>query len=202
MQRIKILTSVLAFVVGCGGSQSQTESDTATSSSTEGSTVDLTIHASRVFVGDGQVLRDMTVIVDDGKIVEIVATAESTYQGETEIDAPQGTLLPGLINTHAHLISATESEAAAQEYVENELPSLLQSFLELGFTTLRSPGDAWPLIGQVRDDLAANEIVGPRLHVVGPVLTIPGAHPEATVCKASDWCKANVTRALESPEQA
>ena len=65
---------------------------------------DLVIHAARVFVGDGSVREAVTVAIDGGKIVAIEPSAQGEWSGREEIDAGSGTLLPGLIDTHVHLV--------------------------------------------------------------------------------------------------
>ena len=55
--------------------------------------------------GEGRVLEDHTVVVQDGKIVEVLPTAAaaSKYPGaETAFEGTRSVLLPGMVNCHTH----------------------------------------------------------------------------------------------------
>src|SRR5215471_13320630 len=66
------------------------------------------IHDARVFVGDGRVLDRADVYLKNGKIMDVVEEGQSapadagTY---TAIEGAGKTLLPGLIDVHAHLFA-------------------------------------------------------------------------------------------------
>ena len=55
--------------------------------------------------GEGKVLEDHTVVIQDGKIVEIIPTAECgvKYPGvAASFSGPRSVLLPGMVNCHTH----------------------------------------------------------------------------------------------------
>ncbi|HBD12437.1 MAG TPA: TRZ/ATZ family hydrolase [Porticoccaceae bacterium] len=52
----------------------------------------------------GQLLSDCSIVVDEGRIIALLPTAEAQrqFQGEREFKLPQSLVMPGLINTHGH----------------------------------------------------------------------------------------------------
>jgi len=158
----------------------------------------LVIANVRVFTGERSIER-ATITVADGKIVRITADAPATT-GVT-IDGAGKTALPGLIDSHVHVLAgATEAETRA--FIKERLPERLQSFPRHGVTTVKSVGDGTELILKIRQDLRDGTLAGPRLLVVGPVFTAPGGHPAVTVCSGSDWCRAALGLEVDSEEEA
>src|SRR5215210_6229431 len=58
----------------------------------------LVIRAPRVIDGRGQLLRNVAVVVEDGKIVAI-----ETSPKKVDVELAGATLMPGLIDTHVHI---------------------------------------------------------------------------------------------------
>ena len=65
---------------------------------------ELVIHAGNVFTAaEGEPLaHDAWVRVEDDRIVEVTSSEPRAGQGAVRIDAPDATLLPGLIDCHVH----------------------------------------------------------------------------------------------------
>jgi len=155
----------------------------------------------RVFTGERSIER-ASITVADGKIVRITADAPATT-GVT-IDGAGKTALPGLIDSHIHVLAgmAGTTEAETRVFMKDRLQERLQSFLRHGVTTVKSAGDPTELILKVRQDLREGSLAGPRLLVVGPVFTAPGGHPVVTVCARNDWCRANLAIEVDSEQEA
>ncbi len=175
---------------------------------------DLVIRNSRLLVGDGRVVETATVVVDDGLIVA-VGEEVGDWQGLEEIDAAGRTVLPGLIDTHVHLLVLAgnrrwyeagpwESADSVARYRHERLPSILSAFLAQGVTTIRSTGDPLPEISEVREALLSGSLEGPRLFTSGPVLAAKDGHPAVTICGrgSSTWCRENLVRELQDAEGA
>ena len=165
---------------------------------------DLVIRNARLLVGDGTVVDTATVVVDDGRIVA-VGEEVGDWQGIEEIDAAGRTVLPGLIDTHVHLLAlASESAESVARYRRERLPSVLWGFLALGVTTVRSTGDPLPTIVEVREALRSGSLDGPRLLTSGPVLAAKDGHPAVTICGGGSWawCRQNLVRELQDAEGA
>jgi imidazolonepropionase-like amidohydrolase len=78
------------------------------------------------------------------------------------IDLGDTTLLPGLIDAHVHLLLSGEPEANAR------------ATLLAGFTTVQDLGAVGYGNLELRDRIAAGEVVGPRVVASGPWLGISG----------------------------
>jgi imidazolonepropionase-like amidohydrolase len=120
------------------------------------------------------------------------------------LDGAGRTLVPGLIDAHVHLISGStaSTELAETAWVTDQLPAVLQAYLDAGVTTVKSAGDSLSLILGVRDDLAAGALTGPRLLLSGKVITAPGGHPAATLCGANPWCLDQLVSEVGTPAEA
>ncbi len=113
------------------------------------------------------------VIVRDGHIAEIAAPGVAAV-GLTEIDGKGGTLLPGLIDMHAHTGTAPDPPGG---FVIPDVDANLAAFLYAGVTTVLDLGGLSPDVFRVRDGLATRARLGPRLYAAGPIFTAPGGHP-------------------------
>lgn len=112
---------------------------------------------------------DRTVLVRDGRIAEIVASADVRPSPETRvIDGTGRFLIPGLVDAHAHLRAA----------------GTLDLYLSHGFTTVRNMhgGFGDPLVW--RRSIEAGTLRGPNLLNASPILawdnpgrTLPGWGP-------------------------
>src|SRR5262245_42965795 len=66
----------------------------------------LAIHAGHVIAFDGhghRLLRDGTVLVDDGRITSVAPRGAARAEADETVEMPDGILTPGLISTHAHI---------------------------------------------------------------------------------------------------
>lgn len=143
----------------------------------------LTISADRVLPGG-----DYTSAVDHGQVTiegaHIAAVGElGDGRGTRAADHfPGCTILPGLINAHAHLaFDPTANAAEAVPVVgERELLGAMheraRQMLRAGATTVRDLGDRDGLAVQVRGRIDRGVELGPRLQVSGPPLTPRGGH--------------------------
>jgi imidazolonepropionase-like amidohydrolase len=92
------------------------------------------------------------------------------------IDASGKTLLPGLIDTHAHIsVSGTMSEDFESSPLKGMAKSLATQ-LYCGVTTVRSVGDSLSLSLQLRREIDGGERLGAELFVCGPMFTAKGGH--------------------------
>src|SRR6186997_1304092 len=127
----------------------------------------LTITNARILDGTGRVIERGAVVVRDGKIVSVSATASAASGGRT-INAAGKTVMPGLIDAHRHIVTGNAADWLAQR-----APQQLQEFLDAGFTTVLAAIDPPPAI-EARKRIEAGQMKGPRLYVGS---SIPVAGP-------------------------
>lgn len=138
------------------------------------------IRDARLFLGDGTVIEQGSVLVKNGKIAEIFTGAApdaKTLHAEA-IDGAGKTLLPGLIDVHVHLGSpgGVWTDAKDWQNQENFIFRELEAYLFSGVTAVKSVGDETDLMLKDRAVLAAGERQGAELFAVGPMFTAPGGH--------------------------
>lgn len=135
------------------------------------------LRPARVFDAAAGVNREGWVVVVDGERIVAAGPARSVAvpTGSMEIELAGATLLPGLIEAHAHLFLHPYSETLWEDQVLRE-PRAYRTIraavhaertLLSGFTTLRdlgTEGAGWADLA-VRDAIAAGLIPGPRLLV-------------------------------------
>lgn len=119
------------------------------------------------------------------------------------IDASGKTVLPGLIDAHVHLTIPPDDQdsTALVEHLEERVPKILDGFLKHGVTTVRSTGDYWPWIGELRDRVSTGNLSGPRIVTAGPILTAKGGHPAVTVCD-TPFCRSHFAQEVTGPKEA
>jgi len=136
------------------------------------------IRDARLFLGDGTVIDPGSVLVKHGKIAEIFtgpAPDAKALKAEA-IDAAGKTLLPGLIDVHAHLGSTGGFYEDPKDYETDPIDRELAAYLYSGVTAVKSLGDATDSILKHRAEMRSAEKLGAELYVVGPMFTAPGGH--------------------------
>jgi imidazolonepropionase-like amidohydrolase len=142
------------------------------------------IHAGHVLdVKTGKLLSDQTLVIEDGKIASIGASAEAKPPADAvRIELPNATVLPGLIDAHTHL---TMDPKFGYEELGVSVPrealtgaKNARVTLQAGFTTVRNVGASGFTDVALRDAINAGDVPGPRMLVSGPPLTITGGHAD------------------------
>jgi imidazolonepropionase-like amidohydrolase len=125
---------------------------------------ELTITNARILDGTGNVIERGAVVVRNGRIASVGASAPAASRGRV-IDAAGKTVLPGFIEAHRHPIGGGAG------WLASEAPARMQEFLDAGFTTMLSAGDDINTAMDLRSRLEDGRITGPRLIVLGRVPT-------------------------------
>lgn len=125
------------------------------------------------FVGDG-----VTVLVDGDKIVGVEGPRHEPPDG-SEVATYDGTLLPGLVDTHVHLVADATMAGleSAPDLDDDALDAVIDEMMlrqvRQGVTTVRDLGDVRYRTLAARDERRPGR---PRLHCAGPPLTVPDGH--------------------------
>jgi imidazolonepropionase-like amidohydrolase len=117
----------------------------------------LAIVNARILDGKGGVIERGSVVVRDGKIASVAASAPASTEGLQTIDGQGRTLMPGFIDAHRHIAQGD----AAQWLAKRAVPQM-QEFLDAGFTTVLCaicPDQAIEL----RQRIESGAVKGPRL---------------------------------------
>ncbi len=134
------------------------------------------IRNARVIDGSGRApLGRHAIFIESGRIRSILPETDSPPTGDGHIDASGKTVIPGLIDMHAHLISGgfdTVVDVGASYEVDDQ-KRVLKQMLYWGvvgchFSVQPIDNGLW-----LREAIASGEIEGPRLFISGPGVTAP-----------------------------
>ena len=133
-------------------------------------------------VASGRVRSDQVIVVQGDRISAVGAAGATVVPpGAILIDLSNKTVLPGLIDTHAHVtgdpttppyhdygISIPREALKGARFARDTLLS--------GVTTIRNVGASGYSDVALRDAINAGDVIGPRILASGPALGITGGH--------------------------
>ena len=167
------------------------------------------IRGARVFVGDGRVIENGSVLVRKGRIEEVYDGPGPDAGGlkAEVVEASGKTIMPGLIDVHVHIgapggIYSDPKDFAAEHIAERGLAQYLYS----GVTTVKSAGDTLDGSIALRRRIADGDLLGAELFVSGPLFTTEGGHGTEYFSWLEGPAKAaaqeQFVRTPKSPDQA
>jgi imidazolonepropionase-like amidohydrolase len=128
-------------------------------------------------------IEDGAVVIRGGRVVACGPRAELPASAAAVVDFGDATILPGLIDTHVHLIwpgdgTANDVFTTAATDAELLLTAVrnAQRALLAGVTTVRDLGSRGRVVLDLRDAIAQGTISGPRIVAAGAPITITGGH--------------------------
>ena len=157
-----LATSILVSVLAAACSRENAGQDTEDAALAAPVDMDsILISNAHLLDGSGTDIAGGYLLIRNGMIEEISATS-IVAEGAYVIDAAGKTLMPGFIDAHRHII-----QGPSAEWLANTAEGSMRAFLEAGFTTVFSAGDAQNEILELRRKTAAGEIIGPRILAAG-----------------------------------
>lgn len=141
------------------------------------------IRSARVFDGERFLDGGGTVLVRDGRIVGVEPGFPDLGTDWEIVDCSDGTVLPGLIDTHVHLVADSQQDALDRVagFTEGEIDEVvtdgLRRSLTGGVTTVRDLGDRlFNVVGRRDRQRHTPGLLEPTIVASGPPLTSPGGH--------------------------
>jgi imidazolonepropionase-like amidohydrolase len=139
---------------------------------------------ARLFDGTGAGVRErVSVLVEGGRIGRVSEGDEAAPEGALALDLGGRTLMPGLIDAHAHVgvsFSVPEPAHGAEPLltgtVAHVLAAELRETLRMGITTMRDVGSMGDIVVEARQAMRYGAFHGPRLLTCGRIVsaTSPG----------------------------
>lgn len=167
--------------------------------------------------------REQSIVIRDGRIVQIRAGYVSSVDGDTAapriIDLSRRFVLPGLIEGHDHItIMSNRNRRVWDTTVDDASQALWGAYhakltLNAGFTTVRDVGSFGNSAVALRNAIDQGLVPGPRLVVAGHFLTTPGGHGDIStgyiplvqaallhdgICSGADDCQRAVRQQVKN----
>ena len=145
------------------------------------------VRAGRLIdVRSGKVSTNAYIVVAKDRILRI---SDSAPSGVKLIDLSKYTVVPGLIDSHAHVLGNPKDQSSTGGLRMSSAQKAiwgvrnLQVWLDHGFTALRDACEGDPAYGQLalRDSIAAGLIRGPRMVSAGGCVSLTGGHGDDDV---------------------
>jgi imidazolonepropionase-like amidohydrolase len=137
-------------------------------------------------VRSGQMLTGQGILVEGDHIKEVgdLRSIAPHASGARTIDLSFATVLPGLIDSHNHVLGNPKDLSASSGFRMSSAQHALwgvhnvQIWLDKGFTALRDAGESDPYYAQIalRDSINRGLVPGPRMVVAGGFLSVTGGH--------------------------
>ena len=140
------------------------------------------IRANHAFDGEEFRAGGATVLVDDAGLVEVEPVGYEPPSDCDLVDYGDATVLPGLIDTHVHLVGDSRVMALERvaEYSPEEINAVVIESLRIqlaaGVTTVRDLGDWHFNVVERRDAQRRVDDGLPWIVASGPPITTPGGH--------------------------
>src|SRR6266498_33317 len=144
------------------------------------------LHCGKLIdVKELKVLTEMSVIVEDNKIIDVQKGYINPSSNDKIIELKAKTVMPGLIDCHVHMEEQTSPTAFTDQFRMNSADYAFQSVgyayttLMAGFTTVRDVGGSGVNIS-LRNAINKGLIKGPRIYTAGKIISSTGGHGDQT----------------------
>ncbi len=189
-----LLTVITVFSINCATAQ-------------QSNAPHILLDQLHVIVGDGSVLTDSAVLLQGDTIVAVGRSEDMNIPADTtRIDLTGKTLLPALIDAHAHLGYDGVSTWGAQNYTRDNIIQQLNRYAYYGFGAVFSAGSDPDVLGlEIQRQQESGEADGARL-VFAAGMAPPGQGPNnqflVETLAVEQQTGNTILRGLASAEQA
>jgi imidazolonepropionase-like amidohydrolase len=141
-----------------------------------------------VDVDAGEVRVGQRITIEGDRVVSVTADEGDLPTAARMLDLSDRTVLPGLIDVHAHLVGEEDSgQGYAALVMRSEAQEALAGVgnaaatLRAGFTTVRDVGTFRAFVDvALRDAIDGGDVIGPRMRCAGAYVTCPGGGGDVT----------------------
>ena len=200
MKRVLIALAGLAFAAGSSAAETTY------------------IYAGKVLAVPGEgYLEERTIVIEDGRITGIEEGFIDTRDADVAIDLKDAFVLPGLIDSHVHLLSEWSPDVRWRTVTDTPSDAALsgaanaRKTLMAGFTAVQDVGGTNDAIFALRDAVNAGKVPGPRIRAAGRAVAVTGGHGDINgfsptvmaiftgdnICNGADDCRRAVRQQVK-----
>ena len=201
------LVVVALLAAGCGPADSGPAPDGSPASSDAGPKAVVLFEGARLIIGDGDLIERGDLLVEGDRIVAVGPTGEVVVpSGASRTDVRGKTIIPALIDAHAHLGYEGYASWGAENYTRDNVIDHLERYAYYGFGAVFSAGsDPEDLALEVQRAQQASDAEGARL-VFTAGMAPPGQGPNnqflTQAVAIADETGMTVLRGVASAEEA
>lgn len=164
-----------------------------------------------------QVKEGYAILVEQGKIKDIVLQDEADLTGYNVVDLKGNYIMPGLINMHVHLagngkpqkkqrdnaklVNFLMSNPLTRAIAHNMVSGFAEMELLSGVTTIRTVGGIRDFDTRVRDEINCGEKRGPRILAGNEGISVPHGHMAGSVAIAAETIDDALLQVSKAKEQ-
>jgi imidazolonepropionase-like amidohydrolase len=155
-----------ALLAGCVGTEEPSEGSSTATNAPGGP---LVFENARLVIGDGTLIESGLFVVEGGRFTAVGATDEvAAPEGATHLDLGGRTVIPALIDAHAHLGYEGYTGWGVDEYSRDNVVEHLERYAYYGFGAVFSAGtDPDDLALQIQREQRTGGVGGARLVFAG-----------------------------------
>ncbi len=190
----RVLPFVLAICLAAAGAARAADPAPAPVAAAAPQSV-VVVHAGRLLDRPGRAPRGpSTIVIRDGRISEVRDGFVDVPGSQRVIDQRARFVLPGLIDSHVHLVSDTGGQLGQLEDVQVEDAALAynalvnaRKTLSAGFTTVRNLGDGEGVTLALRNAIRAGKVIGPNIVDAGRSISTTSGHMDSALGYREDF---------------
>ena len=164
-----------------------------------------------------QVKEGYAILVEQGKIKNIVLQEEADLTGYNVVDLKENYIMPGLINMHVHLagngkpqkkqrdnaklVNFLMSNPLTRAIAHNMVSGFAEMELLSGVTTIRTVGGIRDFDTRVRDEINCGKNRGPRILAGNEGISVPHGHMAGSVAIAAETIDDALLQVSKAKEQ-
>lgn len=164
-----------------------------------------------------QVKEGYAILVEQGKIKNIVLQEEADLTGYNVVDLKGNYIMPGLINMHVHLagngkpqkkqrdnaklVNFLMSNPLTRAIAHNMVSGFAEMELLSGVTTIRTVGGIRDFDTRVRDEINCGKNRGPRILAGNEGISVPHGHMAGSVAIAAETIDDALLQVSKAKEQ-
>lgn len=164
-----------------------------------------------------QVKEGYAILVEQGKIKNIVLQEEADLTGYNVVDLKENYIMPGLINMHVHLagngkpqkkqrdnaklVNFLMSNPLTRAIAHNMVSGFAEMELLSGVTTIRTVGGIRDFDTRVRDEINSGKKRGPHILAGNEGISVPHGHMAGSVAIAAETIDDALLQVSKAKEQ-